>query len=158
MDDLQIIKLLDWFQEQWKSLQKEEVVETDLSEGKKALQVFCEIGRFQVLIRLIIYQNQLVAEHSIAIDPTEKIYCDRYKFSCLAANTGIFVDLYTIGRKIRDGADPQETCRQSLKTTLVELKEKLDFYQQSIEHRARLSSRKQIPMYRGGAPGLGKKR
>lgn len=158
MDDLQIIKLVDWFQEQWRSIQKEEIVETDLSEGKKALQVFCEIGRFQVLVRLVICQNQLVVEHSIAIDPTEKIYCDRYKFSCLAANIGIFADLYKIARKIHDGADPEETCRQSLKITLVELKEKSAFYQQRIEHHSRLGSRQQIPMLRGGAPGLGKKR
>ena len=157
MDDNQIIKFVEWFEARWKRAVPEQVFEIKSRQGLKGVKCFCQIGRFQVLIRLFICPGQILMEHAMAIEPEQPIYCDRYKISTASMGTGILTRLDQIRHDIAAGSDPQESCQKHLQNRLAEFQQNPLPYETLIRYHSQLPG-KRIFMYRGGAPGLGKKR
>ncbi len=148
---------MEWFEWQWTQAVQNQVTDVKFRNGEHGVQLFCQIGKLNVLIRLMIWPGQEISEHAMAVDPEQRIYCDRYKISTVSFSTGILTQLEEIRREISCGTDPEEACRQHLVFRLAEFQKNPDHYEGYIQHHSRLPGRK-ICMFPGGAPGQGKKR
>ncbi len=157
MDDNQIIRFVEWFQEKWSQATLYQIEEICFPPDEKGLQVFCPIGRYQVLIRLIISSKIGLYEHTMAIDPEPAIFCDKFKISSATNGIGIVIRLYKIRPELIADVNPIEICRRHLAEQIPEFHQNPGYFEKIIESTSKRPG-KQIPMYRGGAPGLGKKR
>ncbi len=104
--------LAEWIQDNWSELAR---TATAVKHASNTLTyISFELGDLRVLLRLVIGRRNSLTLTILVYDPEPPILADRMVCWGKPLNSDSPIDLNDLGARIREGADPVETCLAAL--------------------------------------------